>query len=385
METTHRPYRQRRLRAAVAFLVLALLGCGDGSAGGAPPAGSPSSGGGAGSEEGPAFRVETVAEGLVVPWDLAFAPDGRVFVTERPGRIRVLEDGVLRDEPWATLDVEATGEAGLMGIALDPDWEENGHVYVAGTFRGTGGLVNRVVRLTDRGGRGGSPTVLVDGLPSGRFHAGAAVDFGPDGLLYVTIGDAGRPSRAQDPDDLAGKLLRYTPEGAPAPDNGVGGPVHALGLRNPQGLAWHAGSGDLFASEHGPSGERGRGRDELNHVVPGANLGWPEAAGMEGAPRFREPLAAWTPAIAPSGIAVLGDHAYLGALRGEQLRRVRLERAGEGWAAGAQEALYENEYGRLRAVVAGPDGALWVTTSNRDGRGRPASSDDRVLRLVPEG
>lgn len=341
----------------------------------------------------PAPAYEVVATDLEVPWDLAFAPDGRTFVTERPGRIRVIEDGRLRAEPWAELDVAAVGEAGLTSIALAPDFASSGAVYVLGTFRGAGGLENRVVRLTDRGGEGTDARVVIDGMPADRIHAGSALEFGPDGLLYVTVGDATEPQLAQDRSSLAGKLLRYRPDGTPAPGNPLGGPVYAMGLRNSQGLDWHP-SGELFAGEHGPSGlrwENGRtGDDELNRIVPGGNYGWPEVAGRGGGERFVQPLAVWNPAIAPSGLAIYtgGDfpewrgNAFLGALRGRQLRRVALQQGGGGWSVAGQEALFENELGRIRAVKMGPDGSLYFTTSNRDGRGDPGPEDDRVLRLV---
>ncbi|MEW5929023.1 MAG: PQQ-dependent sugar dehydrogenase [Gemmatimonadota bacterium] len=345
----------------------------------------------------PAAAYQTVASGLEVPWDLGFAPDGRIFVTEREGRIRVVESGGLRPEPWAELDVAAVGEAGLTSIAVAPDFARSGAVYVLGTFRGGGGLENRVVRLVDRGGRGADPRVVVGGLPAERVHAGSALDFGPDGMLYVTTGDAREPPRAQDPRSLAGKLLRYRPDGSVPPDNPSGGsPVYALGLRNSQGIDWNE-EGELFASEHGPSGFANEGdregHDELNHLRPGGNYGWPEVAGLAGGGRFAAPLAAWTPAVAPSGLAIYrGDafpawrgDAFLGALRGEQLIRVELERSGGGWRASGQEALFLGELGRIRAVRMGPDGALYFTTSNRDGRGDPREGDDRVLRVVPRG
>ncbi|HEV2735750.1 MAG TPA: PQQ-dependent sugar dehydrogenase [Longimicrobiaceae bacterium] len=359
----------------------------EGPAPAAPPRASPAS--------APAYQ--TVASGLEVPWDLGFAPDGRIFVTEREGRIRVVENGRLRPEPWAELDVEAVGEAGLTSIAVAPDFARSGAVYVLGTFRGEGGLENRVVRLVDRGGRGADPRVVVGGLPAERVHAGSALDFGPDGMLYVTTGDARQPPRAQDPRSLAGKLLRYRPDGSVPPDNPFGGsPVYALGLRNSQGIDWNE-EGELFAAEHGPSGFANEGdregHDELNHLRPGGNYGWPEVAGLAGGGRFAAPLAAWTPAVAPAGLAVYrGDafpawrgDAFLGALRGEQLIRVGLERSGGGWRASGQEALFLGELGRIRAVRMGPDGALYFTTSNRDGRGDPREGDDRVLRVVPRG
>lgn len=360
------------------------------------PADERSSPGNAGDEE--VVRLETVAGGLEVPWDLAFAPDGRIFVTERPGRIRVIDRNGLAPDPWATLDVAATGEAGLMGIAVSPDFAENGHVYVMATFRGTDGLEDRIVRFTERGGRGVSPATLVDGLPAARFHAGGALDFGPDGMLYATTGDARDPGAAQRRDVLAGKVLRYHPDGTIPADNPFrDSPVWALGLRNPQGLTWDAETGAMFATDHGPSGlpnERfRRHRDELNAIRPGGNYGWPEVAGMDDDERFIPPLVEWTPAIAPAGLAIARDEALpwtgdllVGALRGEQIRRVIVEPAPDapaGWRATGQQALFEQDLGRIRAVVTGPGDRTYFTTSNRDGRGDPGADDDRVIRILP--
>ncbi len=339
--------------------------------------------------------LETIATGLVVPWDLAFAPDGRIFVTERGGRIRVIENGALREAPWATVPVEQTGEAGLMGIDLAPDFESSGNVLVVGTFRVGGSLVNRVMRYTEQDGSGAAPEVVVDNMPGGSLHAGAALAFGPDGMLYVTTGDVRQPRSAQDPQSLAGKVLRYTPNGGIPADNPTpGSPVYALGLRNAQGLAW-TGDGQLFTSEHGPSGfpdeNFRRDRDELNAIVAGGNYGWPEVAGAGGAPDFIDPLAEWTPAIAPSGLAVYtGDdfpwrgNLFVAGLRGQQLRRVAVTPDGAttgGWRATTQEVIVDG-LGRLRGVAMGRDGHLYFTTSNRDGRGSAAAEDDRVVRLV---
>jgi glucose/arabinose dehydrogenase len=349
------------------------------------------------SPAGP-VRYETVVSGLYVPWAMAFAPDGRVFVTERPGRIRVLRDWKLDPEPWAKLDVVASGESGLMGIALSPDFERDRHVYIVATFvGGNDRLVNRVIRYTDREGRGTDARVLVDNIPAAELHAGDAIAFGPDGMLYVATGDIADAAGTRGLNSLTGKILRYTRDGGIPADNPFpNSPVWAQGVRNPQGLAWNA-SGDLFATEHGPSGfpsERlRRNHDELNAIVKGRHYGWPEIAGMSSDPEFVPPLTDWSPAIAPSGLAIYnGPHApwrgsaFVGALRGRQLRRVAMERAPaepSGWRVTREEVLFEDELGRIRAVAMGPDGYLYFTTSNWDGRGSPGDGDDRILRLLP--
>lgn len=262
-----------------------------------------------GEMEGIQFKLETVAGKLVVPWAVAFAPDGRIFITERPGRIRVVEGGKLRNEPWAKLDVDTTGgEDGLMGKALAPDFAKTGHLYVVGTFSAGDHLVNRVVRFADREGFGVEANVVIDNIPGGRIHAGDAIAFGPDGMLFVATGDVREPNNSQDLNSLAGKLLRYRPDGTIPADNPFpGSPVYAYGLRNVQGLSWQPETHQLFTTEHGPSGFSNEGyrtgHDRLNVIRAGGNYGWPIVAGMNKDPRFIPPIADWTPAIAPSGMA----------------------------------------------------------------------------------
>lgn len=377
---------------------------------------------------GAAVALDTVVTNLEVPWALDFAPDGRVFVTERGGQVRVIENGVLRAEPWATLPVFARDEiigpeSGLMGIALAPDFASSGHVFVIGTFwkRSQGGLSgvidkvyrrgasllspgaaipyeNRVYRLTDGGGKGVDATVVIDDLPANHYHAGGALEFGPDGNLWVTTGEALASAFSNDPETASGRILRYRADGSVPEDNPIpGSPVYAIGLRNPQALAWHPERNLLVTTEHGPSGlphEDGRsGKDELNLVTPGANLGWPVVAGRAGDTRFVDPVREWSPAIAPGGIAFYTGaygpwrgNAFVGGLRGQQLRRVVFDSSAA--AAGQlkvieEEVLLSQTVGRIRAVRMGPDGQLWITTSNRDGRGVSSSQDDLVLRVRP--
>jgi glucose/arabinose dehydrogenase len=331
--------------------------------------------------------VEVVATNLVAPWSLAFAPDGRLFVAERPGRIRVIAGGQLQPAPVAELDVASTGEAGLMGLALSPSFQQDGLMFVMYTYRGSqGALLNRISRLTVQGNQAGGEQVLVEGIPGAGIHDGGRLKFGPDGKLYATTGDAADSSLAQGTTTLAGKILRLNADGSVPADNPFpGSPIYSLGHRNPQGLAWQPGTGRLYATEHGPSGN-----DEVNVIEPGQNYGWPVVQGRQVDARFAGPITLYSPSVAPAG-AVFYDGEPLAPWRGSlfftTLAGRHLHRLVVGGADGRQvleeERLFDGTYGRLREVVQGPDGNLYFTTSNRDGRGNPAASDDRVLRIVP--
>ncbi len=321
-------------------------------------------------------RVSTIATGLEVPWDIAFLPDGRALVTERPGRVRLLtRDRRLRREPLARIAVSALGEGGLLGVAIDPRFgRRNDFVYLYLTT--SSGI--EVVRYRLQGLRLRRDATILDGIAAGAIHDSGRLRFGPDDRLYVSTGDAGQPELAQDAGSRNGKFLRLDP----SEYRGDGGTpeVFSSGHRNAQGFAWEPGSRRLISTEHGPDGD-----DEVNNVTRGGNYGWPRARGREH-DGFRAPLIVYPDSIAPSGATFVtlprsrwsGDYLFA-ALRGEQLRRVRLD----GRRVTINSALFAGRFGRLRAVTEAPDGSLFVLTSNRDGRGAPRSGDDRVLRIVP--
>lgn len=335
----------------------------------------------------PMVVAETVVEGLEVPWALEFAPDGRILVTERAGRIRVVRDGVLEEAPLADLPVATVSESGLMGIALHPSFKASGFLYVCYTYRDAGGrLLNRVARLTDAGGVAKGHRVILDGIPGARNHNGCRLRFGPDGKLYVTMGDAQVPDRAQDLNSLSGKVLRLEADGSVPEDNPIPGSyVYTYGHRNPQGLDWHPGTGDLFITEHGPATD-----DEINILIPGGNYGWPRVLGVARDASYVDPILTFTPTVALAGAAfVTGDRLpedwngnFLFAnLKAAHLHRVVLGPP-EFRTVLSHERLFQGQFGRLRAVALSPDGYIYFTTSNRDGRGEPRPGDDRLLRLV---
>jgi glucose/arabinose dehydrogenase len=330
------------------------------------------------------FRVETVLTGLEIPWSMNFAPDGRLFVTERPGRVRIVTlSGA--SELALTLDgVYAQGEAGLLGLALDPEFAQNRFVYLYYSATVTGGAVNRIVRYREVSSRLGERVVLLDNIPAAPIHDGGRLRFGPDGLLYASAGDAADANLAQDVASLAGKILRLNSDGTVPRDNRFSSPVYTYGHRNPQGFDWHPTSGDLWESEHGNNGN-----DEVNAIRLGLNFGWPRIEGAATMSGMETPSTFYNPSIAPSGASFyrgqrlpqFANNLFVATLRGMHLLRLTVDTSAR--RVTAQERLLEDTYGRLRDVVSGPDGYLYFCTNNRDGRGTPMSGDDRVLRIVP--
>ncbi len=319
------------------------------------------------------LATATIATDLDVPWAVAFLPDGSALVTLRDKADLLHIRAGQRPTVLGTIPgVRPDGEGGLLGVAVSPRFASDSSIFVYFTAAED----NRVVRLTFQDGKATKPTVVLRGIPKAGNHNGGRLAFGPDGYLYVTTGDAGKSDRSQDKDALGGKILRITTEGKPAPGNPFGSsPVWSYGHRNVQGIAW-APDGRMYASEFGQNTW-----DELNLIQPGRNYGWPVVEGRAGRSGFTDPLAQWpTSDASPSGIAVADGAVWMAALRGESLWRIPLTANG----IGTPKRLLRGEYGRLRDAVSGPDGRLWVLTSNTF-RGSPAADDDKVVALQTDG
>jgi glucose/arabinose dehydrogenase len=314
----------------------------------------------------------TLATGLRIPWGLAFLLNGDALVGERAsGRIHRVDKQGGRKR-IGTITVDDAGEGGLLGLAVAPTFGSGGDRWLYYYFTSTAGD-NRVERREFRRGALGEPELLLDGIPSGINHDGGRLAFGPDGMLYVGTGDAGVPARSQNLGSLAGKILRMTPTGDVPAGNPFDTLVWSYGHRNVQGLTWD-GRGRMWASELGQASQ-----DEVNRIRPRRNDGWPEAEGRSSDPDFTDPFATWNPAVcSPSGIAYARGRLWVAALRGRSLWSVQLN----GRNRGRKVRHFNQRFGRIRTVATAPDGSLWITTSNRDGRGDPVRADDRVIRIT---
>lgn len=369
-----------RLSILVAASALALAGCS--SSGGGPPASggstppplsSPSASPPGAAAAGRLGTPRDLATGLSVPWAIAFLPGGDALVTERDTArlLRVTPAGKVT-EVGKVPGVSPAGEGGLLGVAVSPSYARDHWVFL---YYSTA-TDNRVVRFPYTGGSGvRGVRTLVTGIPRGPIHNGGRLAFGPDRMLYASTGETGRGGLAQDRSSLGGKILRMRPDGRPAPGNPFGTLVWTYGHRNVQGLAWDP-QGRMFATEFGQDRF-----DEVNRIEPGRNYGWPVVEGFGGdRSRYTPPLLTWTTDEAsPSGLAYDRGSLWAGALGGRRLWQVPVSSSGK---VGRPVAHFEARYGRLRAVATAPDGSLWVSTSNRDGRGAPQAGDDRIL-VIP--
>ena len=321
--------------------------------------------------------VLLVAQNLEVPWAIDIAKDGRIFFTERMGRIRIIDtQGNLIDEPAANIRVEQTAEGGLLGLALHPNFTENHLLYVYHTYTNKSKLFNKVLMLTEKKNKIIESKVIIDSIPGAQVHDGGRIKFGPDGKLYISTGDATIPELAQNTKSLAGKILRLNSNGTIPDDNPFpGSPVYSYGHRNVQGIAWHFKTKQLYATEHGPSGN-----DEINIIKAGSNYGWPIEE-CKGSGKFEESKFCFNPAIAPTGVTIpandkLGykNDLIFTTLKGSHLRDIDLK-------SRTQSNILVG-YGRLRDVIEAPDGSLFILTSNKDGRGTTQTDDDKILRIL---
>lgn len=339
------------------------------------------------------YEIEQVAAGLTVPWSIVFTGPDRMLVSERPGRIRVIEKGILRKTPLYTFQkVSSKAEEGLMGLALHPEYEKNRYLYACYAYETEGDLFDRVVRLTDRGDTLEDEKILIDRIPAAQYHAGCRIAFGPDGKLYITTGDATDKNLAQKINSLAGKILRLNDDGTIPSDNPFpNSPVWSYGHRNPQGLGWHPQTAELYSSEHGPSIFDGpAGGDEVNRVVKGGNYGWPLVSHERQKKGTISPVALFTPAEAPGSLLVYSGKTFLswkgnlffGALRGEGIVRLVLDEQNPDTIVRI-EKLNDVRVGRIREVTEGPDGYIYFTTSNLDNRGTIRTGDDHIHRIRP--
>lgn len=319
--------------------------------------------------------VETIAQGLTTPWSITFLPNGAMLVTERSGQIqRIGESG----KTYPIDGVRETSEGGLLGIAVHPQFRDNNRLYVYFTTDQGGELTNQIDQYVLSGDSLGFERTIMADIPAATNHNGGAIAFGPDGKLYATTGDAARSDLAQDTSSLAGKILRMNDDGSVPADNPYGNLTWSYGHRNPQGIAWDK-QGRLWSVEHGPSGADS-GRDELNLIEKGANYGWPVITGDETRDGMKSPIvqSGDTETWAPAGLGYYDGSLYFAGLRGQALYRAVIS----GETVTLSRHLSET-YGRLRAVTT-HDGKLYVSTSNRDGRGSPAPEDDRILRIDPK-
>lgn len=369
-----------RVRLTVIVLALVLAACSPGP-GSLPGPTAPTA-----EPRVPTLRDEVVQSGLAIPWDVAFLPDGRMLVGERRGELILFESGAPNAPRLATFtvpDLRAQGESGLMGLAIDPGYARNGYVYACASRDDEGRFLNQILRLRLEGITFNLDRVLVrEGMRAAGVHNGCRLVIGPDGKLWATMGESGTRSLSQDPNALNGKVLRLETDGAVPPDNpilpGASGPsiVYAFGLRNPQGLSFQPGTGQAYLVEQGPNDH-----DEINRVRAGANYGWPVLSGPGGVERgFIDPLWSSGPSgtLATSGGTFVTGAAWgtwagslmVASLKESDLRRFTID----GDVATQREVLLDRKYGRLRSPVLGPDGALYLTTSNGSG--------DRVIRVV---
>ncbi|ERM81796.1 hypothetical protein P872_07700 [Rhodonellum psychrophilum GCM71 = DSM 17998] len=337
-------------------------------------------------------EVEVWAENFNIPWSLLFLPNGDALVAQRKGEImRVPKGSHIQESFFEVSDIMAVGDAGLMGMALHPDFENQPFIYLMYTYAGeNNALTSKVIRIKHEGNTAKDDRVILDNIPAFAIHLGGRIAFGPDKMLYIGTGDMSQPFIAQNLESLASKILRVTPEGEIPKDNPFpNSPIYSYGHRVVQGFAWDPQTQTMFNSEHGPSGaaveNEVKFRDEINLVVKGKNYGWPMVVGAPGIEEYEDPILSWNDAaFPPAGMVFYKGDLFVTSLGGQALMRVIFEEEGfkvkktERWFS---TGLSEGVYGRFRDITIGPDGYLYVCTSNTDGRAKTRPGDDKILRI----
>lgn len=321
--------------------------------------------------------VQIVATNLQKPWDMSFG-DNKIFFTEKIGKIRVIDNGTLVNGSVADLQVADVTDAGLLGITLHPDFEKNHFIYVYYTYQEGGNLWNKVLRITESNDKMVDAKVILDKIPGAEFDDGGVIKFGPDKKLYIGTGDATDQNSTQDLKSLAGKILRLNDDGSIPPDNPFpNSPVYSYGHRNPQGLAWDD-KGNLYETEEGPTRN-----DEINLIKPGQNYGWPNQE-CSGSPQYQNALVCYNVSIGPAGITYysagkldIKNSLILSTLLGHSLYQLPVQNG-----TILEQKIILDGVGRIRDVSEGPDGYLYILTSNTDGMGFPDQNDDKLLRIV---
>ncbi|HAN22254.1 TPA: glucose sorbosone dehydrogenase [Candidatus Collierbacteria bacterium] len=330
------------------------------------------------SKESSLQDTEVVAQNLDIPWEIAFLQSGDLLVTERSGKLLKIgsETKVIKEIEG----VRHVGEGGLLGLTLHPNFSVNNFIYLYSTTQDSNGISNRVERYRFSNDTLSERKVILEKIKGSSNHDGGRIAFGPDGYLYITTGDAETPNLAQDKNSLNGKILRIKDDGGIPEDNPFGNAVYSLGHRNPQGLAWDK-NGTLWETEHGPSGIQ-TGNDEVNIIIKGGNYGWPTIKGDQTKKGLISPIiqSGTKDTWAPSGMAYYDGSLFFSGLRGEALYEAKIRNGNK------LDLLthFKQEFGRIRAVVLGPDGYLYLSTSNQDGRGRVREGDDKIIKINPK-
>lgn len=337
------------------------------------------------------YKVEAIATNLFVPWSIVFTDENRILVSERNGKIRVIIKEKLQEKPLHIFqDISSQSEEGLMGMALDPNYTSNKYLYLCLAYPKGNALFDKILRFKDNEDHLSDETVIVDNIPAARYHAGCRLQFGPDEKLYITTGDATERNKAQNLNVLNGKILRINPDGSIPKDNPYkNSPIWSYGHRNPQGIDWYPGTDILYETEHGPSTFDGPpGGDEVNIIKKGENYGWPLVSHENNKKGLIAPKLVFTPAEAPaSGMFYTSDklpqftNTFLfGTLKGEGIIKLNIDEEDPRNIL-SHKKLFHKQYGRIREIAQSPNGDIYFSTSNRDGRGPLFEGDDKIYKI----